>query len=337
MNNYEAFRAELSEKMLHESCLLTRAVVADVLKVLDRVARHYDITQNVKDLTVTDGALPPEVKQYIVACGIEGQSKGTLKGKQLVYELFFKEVHKPVCEITANDIRMYLFSYKQSRQVSDRTLDHYRTVLSSFFEWCVLNEFIAKNPLKQIKPIKYEKKQKEALTRLDLEVLRSSAKNDLEVALIDFIFSTGCRVSEVCNAKLGDINWSTRQIRTVGKGRKERVVYLNDRAFISLKKYLEKRKNQKSEFVFCSNRGECGPYTTGAIEKIIRNMEKRCELSEHVTPHVVRHTFATLAHKAGMPLEDIQVAMGHESIDTTRIYAEISEDEVRTNHAKFVV
>ena len=174
------------------------------------------------------------------------------------------------------------------------------------------------------------------MTQKELELLRRACKTPRELAIIETLYSTGCRVSELTNIKLCDIDWEKRAVHLVGKGKKHRDSYLNAKAEVSIGDYLLHRKYQ-SEYLFCNDRGG-GKTTKDNIEKIVRNIAARSEISgKHITPHVMRHTTATQALNSGMQVQDIQKMLGHSNIATTMIYAQTSIEHVAAEHKKYIV
>lgn len=155
---------------------------------------------------------------------------------------------------------------------------------------------------------------------------------------MEFLYSTGCRVSEMSAVKKKDINWLDNSVRLFGKGKKHRLSFINAKAEVAIKNYLNSRKDD-SEFLFVSERAPHGQLSKDAYEKIIRNIVKRTPevQGKHITPHTFRHTMATTALRGGMPITDISKLLGHEKIDTTMIYAKTSTEEIREGHKRFVI
>ena len=189
-----------------------------------------------------------------------------------------------------------------------------------------------------IKPIKFEKKPRQPLTQIELEYIRQACQTPKERAMVEFMYSTGCRVSEMAVVKKSDINWNTKEVRLFGKGKKHRTSFLNAKAEVALLNYFKTREDD-NDYVFVSDRRPHNQMHKAGLEKIVRNLAKRASehVSKPVSPHVFRHTTATTAMNSGMPVEDISILLGHASIATTMIYAKTSMENIRSGHKKYVV
>lgn len=330
--NYDTMRLELTGKL---SDLYPADMVGDILHIMDTVAGGYEISRKETALTVL-GGIPEIVKLYISARAVENIKKGSLDGYRRILTQLFETVRKPFSEITANDIRLFLYKYKQDRGVTDSTIEHYRIVIHGFFEWLITEEYLTKSPARKVTPIKVRQPERHSMTQIELERLRSICKDERERAIIDFLYSTGCRVSEMCDVKISDIDWNEKTvfIRN-GKGGKNRVTFLNAKAIVSLQEYIKARKDG-SEYLFVSRRKD--KMQKRGVEDCIKRITARKPeyFQTHITPHVFRHTAATVALHNGMPLEQVQRFLGHAKISTTLIYAELDTSTVQESHKKCV-
>lgn len=278
---------------------------------------------------------PAAYKAYLVTKKIEGRSPKTLNLYKIVLEDMLRAIHKDIAKITTNDLRLYLYSIKDQRNISDRTLDHRRQIISCFFTWCYEEKYIPDNPAIALSPIKFEVKPRTPLSDTQMERLRDACSTARDKAILEVFYSTGCRCSELTNLKRDDVNLITREVRLYGKGRKHRNSYINARAEIALRRYLAER-NDYQEWLFVSDRQPHNQMKNSGIEKIIHDLGERAGIRD-VYPHRIRHTFATDALNRGMPVTDLQLLMGHERIDTTTIYAKASQLSMSTNHHKYVI
>lgn len=328
MNAYERMRREFTTE-LHERGYDDCGILA----ALDAAAAKYIV-----DLRECGESNVMDVfEDYISACEYEQMAAGTIQNKRLVIGRMLETIALPVSEIRVSDLRAYLRQYRDERGISDRTSNKYREYFRSFFAWCVSEGYSAHNPAAELKPIRCEKKQKEHYTQSDLEYIRAACSDARDMALVEVLYSTGCRVSELCRLKKSDVDWNNRTVQLYGKGRKHRISYLNAKAEVYLRWYLDSREDGE-EWLFLSKRG-AHAMTPAGIQKVLRNIKARMgeDIGKSVTPHVFRHTTATTALRGGMPAEDIQALLGHENIETTMVYAETCDESVAHNHKKYVI
>lgn len=330
VNNFaKEFVTQLNGKVSDED-------MATILRELEMFSGDYDIRKKETSIVEYHPQIPECFKVYMVSKKIEGLTDETLKTYSGYLKDFFISVNKPIDQITANDIRVYLYQYQQLHNVKERTMDGKRLVLNTFFEWCRDEGYINKNPCKQIRPIKYTVELVEPLSDIEMEILRDSLRTYREKAMVEVFYSTGCRVSELVNLNRDDVNFKTKEVLLFGKGKKYRISYLNARAEVALKKYLmERTDNDPALFV-----KERKPYTrlqkTG-VESIIRKIGKRAGIERRVYPHLIRHTHATTALNRGMDVTKVQKILGHKKLETTMIYAKVSQEDVKYDHKRYVV
>ena len=288
----------------------------------------FDISQRETAVVKYTGYLPYFYKTYIVSRKIEGLSKKTLALYNLYLDDFFFTVNKNAEDITANDIRVYLYNAQESRGLSNRTLDSRRTAIHAFFEWAANEGYIGKNPCRRI--------EKQPLTDMELERIRQACETVRERALVEFLYSTGARVTEVCGVKKADIDICKGEVVVLGKGNKHRTTYLNARCKLLLKQYFAIRDDE-SEYLFVSERKPHNVLKKEAIERIVRIIGERSELDRPLTPHLFRHTLATLMLQRGTPITEVQKILGHVNINTTMIYAKVSDEDVKVSHMKYAI
>lgn len=305
---------------------------------LDIAAYDYDIKKKETSVVVYNSELPKLVKTYLVCKKLEGLSDQTLYNYGHYLQIFFFELQKAPEQVTTNDIRVFLYQYQEKKKVSNRTLDKYREYISHFYQWAYDEEYLDKNPARTIKPIKYEVKPRQALSQIELEYIRRSCVTLKEKAIIEVLYSTGCRVSELARLKKSDIDWNEKSVHLFGKGNKHRTSFINAKAEVAIKDYLATRTDE-NDSLFVSDRKPYNPIKKDALEKIVRNISRRAagKVDKRVTPHVLRHTTATTAIRNGMPVEDISKLLGHSKIDTTMIYAKTSLANVQAGHKKYIV
>ena len=307
-----------------------------ILQQLDISMSNYDIIQKERGMIVYENGIPDILKTYVACKKVEGMANGTLDNYFMILEKFFQFIKKPLEHIETNDIRVFLYSYQKAKGISNRTLDQYQTYIKSFFCWCADEGYLEKDIARKLKPIKFEAKKREALSQMELEILRNSCVTERDRSIIEFMYSTGCRVSELCNVKFDDIDFNSKSVLLFGKGSKYRTSYLNDKSVFYLKEYLKIRKGD-SKYVFVSERAPYNKVKKDAVEKRFRELSEIANIGKNITPHILRHTTATVGLQNGMPVTDVQKLLGHSRLDTTMIYAEVSQMEVQNNHRKYVI
>ncbi|WP_085829073.1 site-specific tyrosine recombinase/integron integrase [Clostridium massiliodielmoense] len=300
-----------------------------VRNVIEEVLYNYDVIT--KETTLATSDIEEKLQMFLAVKKLDGLSSLTLENYQREISKFGSIVFKPLNSVTTMDIRMYLALV--NKNVKETTLSTKVSILKTFFGWLLNEEFILKDPTKKIKTPKVGKRLRNALTEEELETLRNNCNTLREKALLEFIFSTGCRLSEVYKLNIKNINWQDLSIKVTGKGNKERRVYFTIKSKLLLKEYLKSRKDDSSA-LFVTSKKPHNRLGRRSIQKEINNIAKRAGFDKSVFPHLLRHTFATVALNNNMPVTVIQKLMGHESVDTTMIYAELDNSTLKQEYKK---
>lgn len=310
-----------------------------VLQELQVFASNYDINQRETHVVPYQSNIPDCYRVYMVAKKIEGMSPESMKTYNFYLTDFFEHINRPFEQVTTNDIRIYLYETQKRTGISNRTLDGKRLVINTFMDWCWKEGYIPNNPCASIKPIKFEEKPREPLSNMELEIVRDACENYRDKAMIELFYSTGCRLSEMVNLKISDIDFASKEVHLFGKGSKHRTSYLNAKAEYMLKKYfeLERPKESISDSVFVIFRKPYNGMQKGAIYARVKAIQKRSGIERSLFPHLLRHTMATHALNRGMNAAEVKEILGHEKLDTTMIYAKISHDSVKFNHKRYIV
>lgn len=321
--------------------ILDKALDVDELRRLEPEIEYalsnYEVEKRKTELIVYGSNLPETVEIFIVAKKISGLSEKSLYLYLLVLKDFFSTVCKKPDGVTANDIRVYLYQYQKSHNVSNRTLDCRRTIICTYFNWMAAEEYICSNPAVKIQPIKYERRHKKAMSQIDLEKIRSVCKTKREKAIVEVLYSTGCRVSELEHLDISNVNFETKEVILYGKGNKHRTSYLNAKAEIALKEYLSIRTD-KNKALFVYERKPHNRLKKPGIELVIKNIMSRItDATVHVTPHVFRHTTATTAIDRGMGIVDVSKLLGHERVETTMEYITTDSESLKNKHKNAII
>ena len=272
-------------------------------------------------------------KQFLAAKKLEGCSPITIETYRLNLNIFAENVVAPVGEITTADIRLYLADYEHLKPASISTK---LSILKSFFGWLTGEEIITRDPTRKIKPPKKEQRLPKALSIAELEMLREHCETLRERAFLEIFYATGGRLAEVHGLDKKDVDWQDGSARVVGKGDKEREVYLSIRADYHLKKYLKSREDD-CPALFVTERRPCRRLSMRGIQREIKAIAARAGMGDKVHPHVLRHTFATLTLNNGAELAVLQQLLGHESPVTTQIYAQVTDERKKQAHKKYLI
>ena len=334
----------------------------DVRMRIKMVTHNYDISKTEMEIIVYEGDINENmIKRFAMAKMAAGLSQRTIKYYVLTVKKFFKEMQKQYNQITADDVRYYLALKVQRDGCTNVTANNERRCVSAFYGWLQKEEILLKNPMNKVDPIKTEKVKKKAYALMDLEKIRLGCRGNREKAIVETLASTWCRVSELVGMRIDELEDNKILVR--GKGAKERYCYLNARAKLVLQVYLAERKD-KNPYIFPRAKytvsaaekytkgkrrkeawnwyqdpemvdGEL-PADKGTIESIIRKIGKRVGVTD-CHPHRFRRTGATIALRSGMPIQTVSKLLGHNSIETTQIYLDVSDEELGAAHAKYVI
>ena len=321
-------KTELTKRLIATVCDNS----TDMTEAIHAILKDYTVLRENDD---EKSDIQKRIKHYLGAKRIDGLSPRTLANYKYTLDMFAERVNKSAARITTDDIRGYINYLTESRQLAETSLQTHINILRAFFGWLHTEEKIKKNPMLKIRSLKLDKKNaRQALSVEELERLRDACQTYREKALVEFLVSTGCRLSEVAQLDLQDLNFTDRTVTVTGKGDKDRVVYFSVRARLMLQAYARERRG--GEGLFVSTKSPYLPLKQRAIQRIIRAISERAGLSIKVHPHLLRHTFATHALNAGMDVTVIQRLLGHEDIATTQIYATMSNEVVKHQYNKYV-
>ncbi|WP_417151352.1 site-specific tyrosine recombinase/integron integrase [Phascolarctobacterium faecium] len=271
---------------------------------------------------------------FLSAKQVEGCSEKSLKYYRTTLSKMINRIDKPVRQVETNDIRNYLSSYENESHASKITIDNVRRIISSFFSWLEDENYIIKSPARRIHKIRVGKTVKDVYSDEELEQMRDCCKNTRDLAMIDILASTGIRVGELVQLNINDINLERREFIVLGKGNKERKAYFDARSKLHISQYINSRTDD-NKALFVSLNNPHNRLTIRGIENMLQRVGQ--SLSEtNVHPHKFRRTLATKAIEKGMPIEQVQVLLGHSQIDTTLRYAMVNQNNVKLSHQKYI-
>lgn len=266
---------------------------------------------------------------YLDALRVEGRSPKTIKQYERILKNFLKEIKLPSQKVTVFNIRNF-FTNERGRGVSDTYVRWKRNILNTYYNWLVNEKLVSANPLGNIGKIKVQKKVLKIFSDVEIELMKNACNNVRDEALISFLLATGVRVDELHKLNRDDVNFDTFEVKVLGKGNKERVVYINAVVAMQLKKYFAERKDLDP----CLFRSKYGRLTSSGAEDILKRLEERSAV-DHIHPHKFRRTFATKLIKNGMPIEKVSYLLGHEKIETTMKYIVLDDSDIKYAYNRF--
>lgn len=299
-------------------------------EILEYSFYNYDVIELEKNKKGTENY----TELFIASKKVEGCSDRTLNYYLTTIDNMMENINKDIKTIDTNDLRNYLTEYQKKNNCSKVTIDNVRRILSSFFSWLEDEDYIIKSLIRRIHKIKTTKVVRETYTDETLEKLRDGCIEIRDLAMIDFLTSTGVRVGELVKLNKEDINFEDRSCIVFGKGSKEREVYFDARTKLHLEKYLSER-NDDNPALFVSLLSPYERLEISGVEIRLRKLGNDLEL-QRVHPHKFRRTMATKAIDKGMPIEQVQRLLGHAKIDTTLQYAMVNQNNVKLSHHRYI-
>lgn len=321
----QTFIAELRERLRTK---MTLAEIEELSREISEQLTYYKMERVEED----DGRNEFEefLSLFINTKRIEGRSEKTLDRYAYILKRYKETDPTPIHKITVYNIRQYLAKEK-TRGIADSTLQGYRDVFSAFFGWIHRERLIPLNPCANLNPIKCKKEIRLPYTSVEIERLKEVCSSVRDKAIICFLLSTGCRISEVCGLNRADVDFNNLECTVLGKGNKERTVYLDSVAAMQLQKYLDSRDDDDEALFTGKGTSRMQP---GGIRKCLRVIGDRAGVP-NVHPHRFRRTLATNLIKHGMPIQEVANILGHEKLDTTMMYVYLDKQSVKNSYKKY--
>ena len=258
------------------------------------------------------------------------------------YYKYVNEVeHKDFSTIKKKEIKNYL-NYLNDSGLDQRTVSRNISSIRSFYKFLLIEKYIKTNPSDLLELPKRKKTLPKVLSMEEIDRLLDIPLTDpysyRNKAMLELMYATGLRVSELMNLKIYDVDLSMAYVRTVGKGGKERVIPIGDIALEALKTYMEEYrslllKGKVTDALFLNNHGV--GMTRQGFFKILKKLAKEKNIKTPFSPHTLRHSFATHLLNNGADLRSIQELLGHSDISTTQIYTHISNQRLKENYQNF--
>ncbi len=266
-------------------------------------------------------------------------SHNTILNYQLDLDNYFKFIKTNNINyliINKDMVREYL-KYLDSLKFKNKSVARHLSSLRMFYDYLLEKNVVERNIFKSIKSPKKETRLPNYLDYEDLDILLNAfnLNKPLELRnklIIEMFYSTGVRISELVNIRLNDFNFTDKSLKVFGKGSKERIVYFGDYVIELYNKYMLIRdkllKGKKSDYLFINNKGD--NLTVSGVTNMLNMILKKVSIKNDISPHTLRHTFATHMLNAGADLKSVQELLGHSSLSTTSIYTHISNERLRS-------
>jgi integrase/recombinase XerD len=274
----------------------------------------------------------------------KGLSVNTIKSYSIDLQklfLFFRK--EKISWMRAGEEDLIRFIHHQSRaSLAPRSLARLISSMKSFYRFLVLDGMISKNPASNLSTPRLWQDLPKFLTEEEVEKLiaqpeKKSSHSLRDRAMLEFLYATGLRVSELTDLKLKDLNLEQGFVFCRGKGGKERIVPLGHSAQLVLRQYLQedrlKLDKKEDDSLFLTNRG--GAFTRQGFWKMLKKYGKQAGLEKKISPHVLRHSFATHLLERGADLRSVQLMLGHSQITTTQIYTHVSRKQLQKIYEKY--
>ena len=329
---------DLRTTIINNVSLAVRALLTDdqLQAVQDAIAlqlHDYEIQERTTEIAVVDGSPDAMLAKFLATKRIEGKSEATVLRYRDACYMMIHSLNRPLPEISTYDLRYYLAEYKRCRKVSNRTLDGLRRCFSSFFGWLAAEGLIGRNPCAALNQIKYAKVVKKPYSGPEMERLKQACTSIRDLALLDFLYASGCRVSEVVRLNRSDINFLSCDAIVLGKGNKERTIYLTPVALMHLTDYLNDRKDDNPA-LFVSLKAPHNRLSKAGIEAALKALGRRAGV-DNVHPHRYRRTLATNLLDRGANIQDVAAILGHADLKTTQVYCYISQHNVQAAYRRY--
>lgn len=294
---------------------------------------------------ITDNDLLSMYLTYVrVEKGLSVNSLDSYKRDILIYLDFLKLNKKTVLKAGRKDIEKFL-GERTEHGSKLRTVARNKVSIGNLYKFLVMENYITKNPTDNMEVIRLKRTLPEYLTAEEVDELLSvhNEKTDKglrDKSIFELMYSSGLRVSEICSLKVDDVFFEGKYLRLFGKGNKERIVPINDRALDILRRYVRTSrmamiKAKKTNELFLNFRGD--KISRVGIWKIVKETLRKSGIEKNVYPHTLRHSFATHLIQHGADLRSVQRMLGHSDITTTEIYTHVDSAHLKkqmTKHPK---
>lgn len=305
-----------------------------MLVEIDSYMNYLDYEKNVSEKTIESYSRDlQQFHRFLIADSREET------GYSYEVDVVIHDEDVEIESISRDDITAFV-EYCYDRGLKRSSIERKIAAVRSFFLFLLNREFISENPAGTVTYPRKEKRLPDFLTHRQItELLEFEKKNFYDyrdMALLEMFYSTGARVSELAGANINDIDFENSRLTVMGKGSEERVVFLNDAAVREIREYLAVRKERSGTgtgALFINGRGS--RLTVRGIYDIVVKRAKRAGIAERVSPHSLRHSFATEMLNQGADIRAVQEMLGHKNISTTQVYTHTTKERLRRTYNRF--
>ena len=316
------FLADVEKRLSTE---ITAADMSRAMAALSDVMQDYCFERTTREAGRDD-----LIDTYLDALTVEGRSPKTVARYRYILSRLLLAIKVPTRSVTVYHIRRFL-SDEKARGISDHTLEGDRQVFSACFGWLQREDLIDKDPTANLGAVKFQKKQKDIYSQADIEKLKFACDNARDRAIVCVLAATGCRISELTQLDRADVDMTGLECKVLGKGNKERTVYLDEIAAMALQTYLSTRKDDLPALFTGHGSDRLKP---GAVRLMLNKIGDRANVS-HPHPHKFRRTAATNLIRRGMPIQEVAAILGHDKLDTTMQYVVLDKTDVKNSYRKY--
>lgn len=291
---------------------------------------NYEISEKTTELMVVNAANEKLLKRFLATKKVEGRSEKTLNRYNYILGRMLASLNIPLEEVDVYALRLYLANLGMNGN-KDNTVNGIRWIVCSFFKWLHNEGYVKNDPTINLQKIKCKKEIKTPFNKIEIEKLKAGCDTKRNRAIIEFLLSTGCRISEMTNVNIADVNFHTQECKILGKGNKERIVFINDVCLMHLQDYLKERHDQSLALFIGKGTERISP---GGIRFMLRKTGVNAGVN-NVHPHRFRRTVATSLIDRGMSVQDVAVILGHSNINTTMTYVYSNLENVKSAYKKY--
>ena len=302
-----------------------RQIITDAGEALTR----YEVTAKGPDDGGRDESLQL-IKLFLDAKTIEGKAGSTIARYDYILTRLYEDNKVPLRKLTVYHLRQYMMSEKD-RGISMNTIKGNADCWRSFFGWLRNEGLTDHDPTANLGTIKAKAETELPFSGEQIQLIREACKGDLERAIVHFLLSTGCRVSEMCAVNRSDVDYQNLRLTVKGKGDKERVVYIDNVTAMMLKRYLTTRMDIDPALFY--SRNQCR-ITPNGVRAMLNRIGERSHVP-NVHPHRFRHTLATSLVDRGMSVQEVSAILGHSKLDTTMTYVRVNQRNTENAYRRY--